>query len=95
MVTSLIVSILRFMKMNEVLKGSVIVCCIGFATLLTSILQGGNSRCFIAAFFVLGLATLYFKSKVIISYGAFFTVSSIVAALVNPAYIDGENAEDE
>ena len=87
--TSLIVSILRVVKMNEVLKGSIIVCCIGLATLMTSILQGGNSRCFIAAFFVLGLATLYFKSKVIISYGIFFTLSSIVAAMINPAYIDG------
>jgi len=91
--TSLIVSILRITKLNEVLKGAVIVSCIGSATLLTSIIQGGNPRCFIASFFVLGLATLYFKSKIIISYGAFYSSACLVAALVNPAYIDGPNPE--
>lgn len=90
-VTSAIVSILRFAKFNEVVKGSIIVICIGFATLLTSILQGGNSRCFIASFFVLGLATLYFKSKVIISYGVVYILSCLVAAMVNPAFVDGPN----
>ena len=89
--TSLIVSVLRFMKMDEVLKGSIIVSCIGFATLITSIAQGGNARCFIASFFVLGLATLYFNAKVIVSYGIFYIGACIVAMLVNPAYIDGPN----
>lgn len=89
--TSAIVSILRFLKFNEVVKGSIIVICIGFATLLTSILQGGNSRCFIASFFVLGLATLYFKSKVIISYGVVYIAACLAATLVNPAFVDGPN----
>lgn len=87
--TSFVVSVLRITKLNEVVKGGIIVCCIGIATLLTSILQGGNPRCFIASFFVLGLATLYFNSKIIISYGAFYTAACVVAALINPVYIDG------
>lgn len=90
--TSLIVTFLRFAKFNEVLKGSIIVICIGWATLLTSILQGGNPRCFISSFFVLGLATLYFKSKIIISYGIVYLVSCVIATLINPAYIDGPSA---
>ena len=36
--TSLVVSVLRVTKLNEVVKGGIIVCCIGTATLLTSIL---------------------------------------------------------
>ena len=88
-ITSLIVTILRFAKMNDTYKGCFIVSCIGFATLLTSVLQGGNSRCFIASFFVLGLATLYFKSKVIIAYGLVYTIECVIACLINPAYIDG------
>ena len=87
--TSLIVTVLRFVKFNEVWKASITVICIGFATLLTSILQGGNHRCFIASFFVLGLATLYFKSKVIISYGIVYIAACLIATMVDPAYIDG------
>ncbi len=82
---------LRFVKMHDTYKGCFIVSCIGFATLLTSILQGGNPRCFIASFFVLGLATLYFKSKIIVAYGLVYTVECIIAALINPAFIDGPN----
>ena len=89
--TSLIVSVLRFVKMDEVFKGSIIVICIGLATLVTSIIQGGNPRCFIASFFVLGLATLYFNAKVIVSYGIVYIAACIVAMMANPAYIDGPN----
>jgi len=89
--TSLLVSVLRVMRFNEVWKGAIIVSCIGFATLLTSVLQGGNSRCFIASFFVLGLATLYFKSKIIIAYGIVYTLECVVAVLINPAFVDGPN----
>lgn len=87
--TSLLVSILRVMRFNEVWKAAIIVSCIGFATLLTSILQGGNDRCFIASFFVLGLATLYFKSKIIIAYGIVYTLECLIAVLINPAFVDG------
>ena len=90
--TSLLVTGLRFAKFNEVWKGSIIVICIGFATLLTSIIQGGNPRCFIASFFVLGLATLYFKSKIIISYGVVYLAACVVAMFINPAYVDGPSA---
>ena len=88
-ITSILVTVLRVTKINEALKGGLIVTLIGFSTLLTSILQGGNSRCFIASFFVLGLATLYFKSKIIIAYGAVYIFSCLITVLVNPAYIDG------
>lgn len=90
--TSLLVTLLRLAKFNEVWKGSIIVICIGFATLLTSIIQGGNPRCFIASFFVLGLATLYFKSKIIISYGVVYLAACVIATLVDPAYVDGSAA---
>ena len=89
--TSIIVSILRFVKMNETYKACIIVSLIGFATILASALQGGNARCFIASFFVLGLATLYFKSKVIIAYGLVYTLECTIAALINPAFIDGSD----
>ena len=91
--TSIIVTALRFIRMHDTYKGCTIVTCIGLATLITSIIQGGNPRCFIASFFVLGLATLYFKSKIIISYGLIYTGLCIGAAMINPAYIDGPNPQ--
>lgn len=91
--TSVLVTALRFIKMHDTYKGCFIVSCIGFATILTSIIQGGNPRCFIASFFVLGLATLYFKSKIIITYGLVYTAECIVVALIDPAFIDGPNPQ--
>lgn len=91
--TSVLISVLRLIPFHETAKGTVIVCCIGIATLLCSILQGGSDRNFLASFFVLGLATLYFNSHIILGYGIIYITCSIFAALLNPAYIDGADAE--
>lgn len=91
--TSAIVSILRLIPFSESVKGTLIVCCIGIATLLCSILQGGSDRNFLASFFVLGLATLYFNSHIILGYGVVYIACSIFATVLNPAYIDGADPE--
>lgn len=91
--TSLLVTLVRLVPFSEEAKGAVIVCCIGLATLLCSVLQGGSDRNFLASFFVLGLATLYFDSRIILSYGAVYLAACILATVVNPAYIDGADYE--
>lgn len=91
--TSAFITILWRFSFNDVVKGSIIVCCIGLATLLCSVLQGGSDRNFVASFFVLGLAMLYFNSKIILSYGAVYMTACVVAALVNASYIDGAEPE--
>lgn len=91
--TSIIVTLLRVVRWNEIVKGTVVVSCIGLATLLTSMLQSGNSRCFIASFLVLGFAALYFNSKITRAYGIFYCSVCVLAALINPAFIDGHDPE--
>lgn len=87
--TAVIVSVLRVIPFNETAKGSMIVCCIGLATLLCSVMQGGSDRNFLASFFVLGLAMMYFNSRVILSYGIIYMSACVGASMLNPAYIDG------
>lgn len=91
--TSVIVTLLRAVKGNEVVKGTLVVSCIGLATLLTSILQSGNARCFIASFLVLGFSALYFNSRITRAYGVFYCSVCILAALINPAFIDGRDPQ--
>ncbi len=89
--TSVFVTVLNLFQFNDVLKGSILVCFIGLAALLTSILQGGSERTFIVSFFVLGLATLYFKARIILNFGVVYMLACLIAAFVNPMYIDGQN----
>lgn len=91
--TSIIVTVLWRIPFSEEGKGAAIVCCIGLATLLCSVLQGGSDRNFLASFFVLGLAMLYFNSHIILSYGAVYLVACIIATFIDPSYIDGVDHE--
>lgn len=90
---SVFVTILNLFKFNDTVKGSILVCFIGLAALLTSVLQGGSDRTFIVSFFVLGLATLYFKARIILAFGSIYFFACLIAAFVNPMYIDGQNYE--
>lgn len=83
--------IILLIKMNDILKGTLIVSIVGLATLFVSIIQGGSDRTFVASFFVLSMATLYFKSTIIISYMAVYMTACVIASLINPAYIGGQN----
>lgn len=87
--TSLLITTLYFLPVKESLKGGIIVTIVGLATLLASVLQGGSDRNFIASFFVLALATLYFNSRIILAYSGIYLAVCGAACLVNPAYIDG------
>lgn len=91
--TALLITGLYFVPMSEVVKGGIIVTIVGLATLLASVLQGGSDRNFIASFFVLALATLYFDSRIILSYSVVYLAVCGGACLANPAYIDGANYE--
>lgn len=91
--TALLITVLYFIPIQEALKGGVIVTIVGLATLLASILQGGSDRNFIASFFVLALATLYFDSRIILAYCVVYLSVCVMACLIDPAYIDGEHYE--
>lgn len=87
---SVVVTVVTFIKMNDVIKGSVITLTIGLATLLLSIILGGNGYTFWASFIVLGLALVYFNKKIIFVYTVIYMLACIGAAFVNINYITGE-----
>lgn len=88
---SIILTILLFTKFNDTIKGTFIITIIGLAVLLTSILLGGSNRTFITSFLILAMATLYFKSTIIISYSIIYIAACIGALIINPAYLGGQN----
>ena len=61
---SMIATFVYFIKLNDILKGVLLVDIISFSALTLSILQGGNIRCYIVSFIVIGLAALYFEPKI-------------------------------
>lgn len=87
--TAALITGLYFTPLQEALKGGILVTVVGLATLLASVLQGGSDRNFIASFFVLALATLYFDSRIILGYSSVYLAVCVAACLINPAYIDG------
>lgn len=91
--TSLLITALYFIPIREALKGGIIVTIVGLATLLASVLQGGSDRNFIASFFVLALATLYFDSRIILGYSSVYLSACVAACIADPAYIDGADHE--
>lgn len=91
--TAALITGLYFIPFQEVIKGCVTVTIVGIATLVASILQGGSDRNFIASFFVLALATLYFDSRIILGYSVIYLLVCAGVCLVNPAYIDGTDYE--
>lgn len=81
--------ILYFTKVNDTVKGILIVTSVGISTFVTSYVQGGSERTFIASFFVLAMATLYFKSVIICFYTAVYLSICILAVVINPVYLGG------
>ena len=92
-VSSALITALYYIRFNETFKGCIMVSVIGLAALFTSALQGGSEQAFFISFFVLGMATLYFKSKIIIYNAVIFLTASIIATIINPSIIDGPNGD--
>jgi methyl-accepting chemotaxis protein len=90
---SLISTILYFLPINDVIKGSTIISIVGLSTIVASAVQGGNNRTFIASFFILAMATLYFKSAIILSYSIIYIVVCIGCTILQPDYLGGKDAE--
>lgn len=88
---SIILTILLFTKINDTIKGTCIITIIGLAVLLSSILLGGSNRTFIVSFLILAMATLYFKSTIIILYTIIYIAACVIALFINPAYLGGKN----
>lgn len=80
-----------FLKINDVVKGSLILSFSGIVTLVASALQGGSNRIFMVSFIFLAMATLYFKSVIIICTSTIYLTSCIIALIINPAYIGGSD----
>lgn len=89
--SSVFITILYPLHFNESFKGWIIVSVIGIANVLSSAIQGGSNYVFYVAFFVLGMATLYFKSNIIIFHAILFFVTSIISIFINPAIVGGPN----
>lgn len=89
--SSAIMTILYPLRFNEILKGWIMVSIIGIATILFSAIQGGSEHVFDVAFFLLGMATLYFKSIIILCHSIFFSVASIITVFIDPVIIGGQN----
>ena len=88
---SVIVTVLTFIKMSDIIKGSLITIVIGLATLLLSIMLGGNQYTFWASFIVLGLALIYFNKTIVFSFTAVYLIACIIAGIINIDYITGVN----
>ncbi len=65
------------------------------ATLALSIAVGGKSTTFIASFIVLGLATLYFDSSVLLWSSSIYIACYVVAGFINPIYIVGPSIDPD
>jgi len=91
LISALIVSILYVVPINNTLKGTLIVSCAGLSTLVTSIVQGGSDRTFMCSFFVLAMATIYFKSIIICFYSIIYLLACTILAFSNPIYLGGPN----
>lgn len=86
---SIILTILLFIKINEIVKGTCMVSIVALSLLFTSIIQGGSNFTFIVSFFILSMATLYFNSIIIIASSLIYMIANIVALGINPAYLGG------
>ena len=82
---------LKIIKINETIKGIIIVTVIGLGTLIVSILQGGNNKSFNISMIVLGLSLLYFNKKVIMVYMCIYMPICVIVAFINPQYIVGKD----
>lgn len=87
--SSILTSAVYFVPMSDRKKGITIVTIVGYATLILSVLENGNSRTFIVSFLCLPLAALYFDQKVILYYKLFYITGCMTAFFVNPIYITG------
>lgn len=93
--TSLVETIILFVKMNDRLKTAMLSIISGLATLACSVLLGGNSQCVFVAFMNLAIVTLYLDRVVIACYGTIYVVSAIILFVINPDYIGGTDLNPE
>ncbi len=91
LVAAAVVTVIVFIKMNDVVKSCIITCILGLCTLGLSILLKGNTFTFWTSMIVLGLALIYFNKKIIIIYSGVYIVACIIAAFINVDYITGIN----
>lgn len=93
--TSLLETIILFVKMNDRLKAAMLSIISGLATLACSVLLGGNSQCVFVAFMNLAIVTLYLDKAILAWYGAIYVVSAIILFVINPVYIGGTSLNPE
>ncbi len=90
---SVIATVIYFIPINDIVKGSLITSAIGLATLTLSILQGGNANTFWVSFIVLGLALIYFNKKIILTYSVVYFVACFITCFIDIKYIVGVDGE--
>lgn len=89
--TAVIATILYKMNMNARLKSTLISIIVGLATLLCSVVLGGNAECLFTGFMVIGIVVLYMDCKILLWYGIVYGVVSFTLFAVNPDLLRGGN----
>lgn len=83
------------LKIGDRLKATLISIIIGQATLLCSILLGGNAECLFAGYMVLGIVMLYFDKKILLWYGLFYGGTSFTIYIVRPDLLQSSHMSIE
>ncbi|MBE5961422.1 MAG: hypothetical protein E7256_08550 [Lachnospiraceae bacterium] len=91
--SSVVATILYRLKISDMVKGILMPTTIALATLVVSMVQGGNQRASFAVFVVLGFVTYYFEPIILIVHTAIYMTAAIVAVCVNPEIIGGPDCD--
>ncbi len=86
---SVIVTVLYFVPINDIIKGSAITSIIGLSTLVLSIIIGGSDVTFWVAIIVLGFALIYFEKRIIFIYSIVYFAACLITCFIDIKYIVG------
>lgn len=89
--TSVVATIIYHLRIVDYVKSMMISITAGLATLICSIMLGGNSQCFFMAFIILTLVTLYLDKRILVGYVSVYVLCAFICLKINPAYISGQD----
>lgn len=87
--TSILTSIIYHIQIRDYIKSILIAITTGEATLICSIILGGNSQCIFISLIMLSLVTLYLDKRILLGYGIVYSVSAFIVLKLDSVYISG------
>lgn len=94
--TSVIITILIYIKMNDMLKSILVPLIPAFASLALSIAEGGVPRMFNVYMLGICIAAVYFNKKVILYFGSIFAAAILAVYIISPsALLNNESSFGE